>query len=163
MVGGQVDDLAWEGKSAETGRRIGQSSDLEAIHARKTGALFRVSLRLGLLAAQGECGQGGPDRRFERCSTTSAAASAWRFRSPTICSTSRARPTQTGKRVGKDAARGKLTYPGSARRRRKPATCARICARASRRRPWPSCSVTATARAAVRVGFESDDRGTRSS
>jgi geranylgeranyl diphosphate synthase type II len=45
LVGGQADDLGAE--FAELG-----VEQLEAIHRRKTGALFRVSLRLGALAAQ---------------------------------------------------------------------------------------------------------------
>src|SRR5262249_35572126 len=47
MVGGQADDLAWE-------QGGGTLADLEHLHARKTGALFRACLRLGALAAQGE-------------------------------------------------------------------------------------------------------------
>ncbi len=42
MVGGQVEDLAWEGRMAD-------GPQLERIHAMKTGALFRVSLRAGAL------------------------------------------------------------------------------------------------------------------
>src|SRR5437660_1737158 len=64
MLGGQVDDLAWE-KSAEC--RV-QSAELNAnsvlgtqhtallkglehLHTRKTGALIQASLKLGVLAA----------------------------------------------------------------------------------------------------------------
>src|SRR5438309_3795829 len=47
MVGGQVEDLAWE-------RRGGTLEDLEQLHGRKTGALFRACLRLGVLVAQGQ-------------------------------------------------------------------------------------------------------------
>src|SRR5262245_17623096 len=88
MVGGQVLDLAAEGKTRieDRGSRIedrgpgaeGLATDsagcdprssvfdprssaaLEDIHARKTGALFRACLRLGAWAAQGER-PGGPD------------------------------------------------------------------------------------------------------
>ena len=41
MVGGQVLDLAWEN------RTNGQLSDLEAVHAAKTGALFCAALKIG--------------------------------------------------------------------------------------------------------------------
>ena len=59
MVGGQVLDLAAEGRirsgtQYESGNANPTVADLEAIHRRKTGALFRSSLRLGLMAAQGE-------------------------------------------------------------------------------------------------------------
>src|SRR5262249_40874301 len=55
MVGGQVEDLAWENRGG------GSLEVLAALHARKTGALFRACLQLGLLAAQGEK-PGGPGR-----------------------------------------------------------------------------------------------------
>src|SRR5439155_6700012 len=53
MVGGQVEDLAWEKKG-------GTLEALNHLHGRKTGALFRASLRLGVPAVQGER-PGGPD------------------------------------------------------------------------------------------------------
>src|SRR5438874_6494292 len=48
MVGGQVDDLAWEREEALQQRTL---AGLEDLHGRKTGALIRASLRLGALAA----------------------------------------------------------------------------------------------------------------
>src|SRR5262245_8760685 len=48
MVGGQVDDLAWERVPATEGRGL---ADLERLHVRKTGALIRASLRLGARAS----------------------------------------------------------------------------------------------------------------
>jgi geranylgeranyl diphosphate synthase type II len=45
MVGGQVDDL-------QAAFAAGSPADLERIHSRKTGAMFRVSLRLGALVAE---------------------------------------------------------------------------------------------------------------
>src|SRR5262249_22148652 len=47
MVGGQVDDLAWE--SDAPGERT--LDVLERLHLRKTGALFRAALRMGVYAA----------------------------------------------------------------------------------------------------------------
>src|SRR5690349_17875817 len=43
MVGGQVEDLAWERSSDDPARTV---EALENIHVRKTGALFRACLRL---------------------------------------------------------------------------------------------------------------------
>src|SRR5262245_54312300 len=64
MVGGQVEDLAWErgGPDRPFGKGLlnpasEESQSLEAlehIHHHKTGALFRACLKLGVLAAQGE-------------------------------------------------------------------------------------------------------------
>src|SRR5206468_5516000 len=67
MVGGQVEDLSWEGKiPGRTGS--GTLKDLETVHELKTGALFQASLRLGLLTAQGER-PGGPDRETQNALT----------------------------------------------------------------------------------------------
>ena len=52
MVGGQVLDLTAEG------RINGESNDLETIHRKKTGALFRSALRLGIYAAQADAPAG---------------------------------------------------------------------------------------------------------
>ena len=53
MVGGQVDDLAWEGRERMLGRSEAERTvtELEGLHGRKTGALFRASLKMGALAA----------------------------------------------------------------------------------------------------------------
>src|SRR5690349_24223496 len=60
MVGGQVDDLAMESRTG-----TGTVEELEFLHARKTGALFRASLRLGVLSAQGERAGGADLRTLE--------------------------------------------------------------------------------------------------
>lgn len=44
MVGGQVEDLAWEGRAAS-------AEQLQQIHALKTGALFKASLLAGAILA----------------------------------------------------------------------------------------------------------------
>ncbi len=109
MVGGQGDDLAWE--AAGGPRRL---EDLESLHARKTGALIRAALRLGVLAA-------GPAARavavesylhlqklfddYGRC-----LGLAFQITDDLLDITGTA--NQVGKRVQKDAGRGKLTYPG---------------------------------------------------
>ncbi len=60
MVGGQALDLIAEGRIGYTGAEAGVTvadstlAGLEDLHARKTGALFRTSLRLGVYAAQAE-------------------------------------------------------------------------------------------------------------
>jgi geranylgeranyl diphosphate synthase type II len=105
MVGGQVDDLAMESRGG------GTLEELESLHARKTGALIRAALRMGVHAAQGER-PGGADGemlglfdRYGRC-----LGLAFQITDDLLDVESSAE--QTGKRVGKDAARGKLTYPG---------------------------------------------------
>ena len=50
MVGGQADDLAWEKSPPTDGSRTVEG--LEHLHARKTGALIRASVRLGVLASR---------------------------------------------------------------------------------------------------------------
>jgi geranylgeranyl diphosphate synthase, type II len=110
MVGGQAEDLAWE-KNESGSRPPAGLLDLEAVHARKTGALFRSSLRLGVLAALGEK-PGGPDPfllqaldGYGRC-----FGQAFQITDDLLDVSSTAE--KTGKRVQKDAGRGKLTYPG---------------------------------------------------
>ena len=112
MVGGQVVDLAAEGKVAGDGAAA-TVDDLEIDPPpQDRGAVPIAACGSALSAAQGER-PSGPDRRtLRRAGRLRPVRSAWRSRSPTTCSTSRARSDQAGKRVGKDAARGKLTYPG---------------------------------------------------
>jgi geranylgeranyl diphosphate synthase type II len=102
MVGGQADDLAWE--RADTGRDL---DGLEALHARKTGALIRASLRLGVLAAH--AGAPAPDllERFDAYGRRLGLA----FQIVDDLLDVEGSADQTGKRVHKDEARGKLTYP----------------------------------------------------
>jgi geranylgeranyl diphosphate synthase type II len=105
MVGGQIEDLAWER------RKDGTVEALEALHRRKTGALFRAALQLGGLIGT-----------FQ---TPPAEATAWlaaldryagclglAFQIADDLLDVEGRTEQTGKGVQKDAARGKLTFPG---------------------------------------------------
>jgi geranylgeranyl diphosphate synthase type II len=102
MVGGQVDDLAWE-------KRGGTLDALTRLHARKTGALFRASLRMGVWV-------GHPDRlpepalldRFDRFGARLGLV----FQITDDLLDVEGTDEAAGKRVGKDAARGKLTFPG---------------------------------------------------
>jgi geranylgeranyl diphosphate synthase type II len=107
MVGGQADDLAWE-KGTGSGAVL---EDLENVHARKTGALFRACLRLGLLVAQGErLGGVDPDLRTALDGYGRCFGQAFQITDDLL--DVQGTVEQTGKRVQKDAARGKLTYPG---------------------------------------------------
>jgi geranylgeranyl diphosphate synthase type II len=120
MVGGQVEDLAWEH------RPTGAADDLERIHAHKTGALFRTSLRLGGLAAQGEW-PGGPDPGVMAALDDFGRGFGLAFQITDDLLDVEGHADSAGKRVGKDAARGKLTYPGllgvAESRRRAAAAC----------------------------------------
>jgi geranylgeranyl diphosphate synthase type II len=102
MVGGQVDDLAME-----TRQGAGSLQELEFLHQRKTGALFRASLRLGVWSAQGEA-----DPRTLTLFDAYGRAFGLAFQITDDLLDVQSSAEQTGKRVGKDAARGKLTYPG---------------------------------------------------
>jgi len=109
MVGGQVDDLAWE--QAGEGCSARTLEGLEFLHARKTGALFRASLKLGVLAAHAqEASPPDPEllRRFDAFGRCLGLA----FQITDDLLDVEGHADQAGKRVGKDAARGKLTYPG---------------------------------------------------
>jgi geranylgeranyl diphosphate synthase type II len=149
MVGGQVEDLAWEtpedrevprsnrGGLTPPARQVAtfparpaELKDLEGIHARKTGALFRACLRLGLLAAQGEC-PGGPDPLLWQRLDTYGQCFGQLFQITDDLLDVESTSEQAGKRVHKDAARGKLTYPGflgiQESRRRAELLCRQAC------------------------------------
>src|SRR5579884_941885 len=105
MVGGQVDDLAWEQGGEAT------LEGLEDLHLRKTGALIRASLRLGALAAYAPRNGSPPRELLERLDGYGRCLGlAFQIIDDLLDVEGQAE--QTGKRVGKDAARGKLTYPG---------------------------------------------------
>jgi geranylgeranyl diphosphate synthase type II len=110
MVGGQVDDLAWEGRIGRNGLPPASVSDLRAIHARKTGALFQTCVRLGAYAVQGEQA-GGPDRDILETLTAYGECFGQAFQITDDLLDVEGDADQTGKRVRKDAARGKITYP----------------------------------------------------
>src|SRR5205814_5399672 len=136
MVGGQVDDLAEERRARSAER--GALADLESLHARKTGALFRAALRMGVWASLGVDAGKVPDlrgsdllRRFDdygRC-----FGQAFQITDDLLDVEGSAE--RTGKRVQKDADRGKLTYPGllgvEESRRRAQRLCEEACRRLS--------------------------------
>src|SRR5262245_14690032 len=110
MVGGQVEDLAWEQRGAGS-PAAATLADLENIHSRKTGALFRACLRIGAWGAQGE----RPGVPASVGLDALVAFGRWfgqAFQVIDDLLDVEGTADQTGKRVGKDAGRGKLTYPG---------------------------------------------------
>jgi len=98
LVGGQADDLAAApaGVSLET---------LESIHHRKTGAMIEVSLRLGGLVA-------GADEPSMEALRQYGRAVGLAFQITDDVLDVRGSEAAAGKRVAKDRARGKLTFPG---------------------------------------------------
>jgi geranylgeranyl diphosphate synthase type II len=107
MVGGQVDDLAWE--SDTPGERT--LAGLEQLHLRKTGALFRASLRMGVYAAHADRNT-PPDAELIERFDAYGRCFGLAFQITDDLLDVEGDADQTGKRVRKDAARGKLTYPG---------------------------------------------------
>ena len=102
MVGGQMLDL--EAQSAGV-------TGLERIHRLKTGALFKAALRLGLYSAQADR-PGGVDPVALGHLDDFAAAFGLAFQITDDLLDVESSAELAGKRVGKDAALGKLTYPG---------------------------------------------------
>ncbi|MCS6976624.1 MAG: polyprenyl synthetase family protein [Gemmatales bacterium] len=111
MVGGQFEDLLWESRPEAT------LDVLEAIHRKKTGALFRAALRIGGMFGLSARGHSAPwnaeqeppllvalDRFAERLGLA--------FQISDDLLDVQSTQEKTGKRVGKDAQMGKLTYPG---------------------------------------------------
>jgi geranylgeranyl diphosphate synthase type II len=106
MVGGQADDLALEKREG-----AGSLEELEFLHHRKTGALFRAALRLGVWGARGER-PGGPEPELLDLFDGYGRCLGLAFQITDDLLDVQSSAAQTGKRVGKDAGRGKLTYPG---------------------------------------------------
>lgn len=106
MVGGQVLDLQADGRIAST-PPADPARQLEGIHCRKTGALFRAAVRMGAASAGVE-----NLARFAKTLDRYAHAFGLAFQVTDDLLDVVSSSDKTGKRVGKDAARGKLTYPG---------------------------------------------------
>jgi geranylgeranyl diphosphate synthase type II len=98
LVGGQADDLA--GAFSAAG-----AESLEAIHRRKTGAVWLASLQLGGLVA-------GADRKQQDALTQYGQALGLAFQITDDLLDVRGDASAMGKRAGKDSDRGKLTFPG---------------------------------------------------
>jgi geranylgeranyl diphosphate synthase type II len=97
LVGGQADDLA--GQFTDGGLEA-----LEAIHRRKTGAMFIASLRLGALVARA-------DREQIRALVEYGRSIGLLFQITDDLLDVRGNAADMGKRAGKDSGRGKLTFP----------------------------------------------------
>jgi geranylgeranyl diphosphate synthase type II len=111
MVGGQTLDLIADGRIEGRGGRIEGTDGLEDIHRRKTGALFRSALRLGVYAAR-ELTDADEGPQVLGYIDRYAAAFGLAFQVTDDLLDVEGSAAAAGKRVGKDAARGKLTYPG---------------------------------------------------
>jgi geranylgeranyl diphosphate synthase type II len=98
LVGGQVDDIRGD-------LHAGGRAALESIHRRKTGAMIVASLRLGAVTAGADSVQLEALDRYGRCLGLA-------FQITDDLLDVRGQQDQMGKRVGKDAAMGKVTYPG---------------------------------------------------
>jgi geranylgeranyl diphosphate synthase type II len=110
MVGGQVADLAAEGRIADVDAPI-TLEDLESLHRRKTGQLIVAGLRLGAMIGSGE-GTSTSTLNCLRDLTVFGESLGLAFQIIDDLLDVSGSAEMTGKRVGKDAARGKLTYPG---------------------------------------------------
>ena len=98
LVGGQADDLAPLALAGGLG-------SLQAIHRRKTGALVEASLRLGAMTAAASDDQLQAVVDYGR-----RLGLAFQITDDLL--DVRGNADLAGKRVGKDVARGKLTFPG---------------------------------------------------
>ncbi|MEN0110738.1 MAG: polyprenyl synthetase family protein [Planctomycetota bacterium] len=103
LVGGQADDLA--GAAGAPDEPAARLELLEAIHRRKTGAMISVSLRLGAIVAE------AGDNRIAAL-TAYGDALGLLFQVTDDLLDASGDEVAVGKRVGKDAEAGKLTYPG---------------------------------------------------
>ena len=97
LVGGQAADLAAESHAPGL-------EELQLIHERKTGALFRVSLRLGAMIAGATAPQLAALDQYAR-------QLGLAFQVTDDLLDVAGEEAAVGKRLGKDAGRGKMTYP----------------------------------------------------
>ena len=100
--GGQADDLAAERSASSQSRTLER---LESIHRRKTGALFAAAIDLGAIL-----GGANPDTRAALSNSARDLGLAFQVVDDLLDATATAE--SLGKRAGKDAERGKLTYSG---------------------------------------------------
>ena len=106
LVGGQADDLAAERGWIDDMTKLPAAEQvawLERIHRRKTGALFAASLELGGLAANAT-----PAQRQALADYAVAFGLAFQIADDLL--DAEGDEAAVGKRVGKDAERGKLTF-----------------------------------------------------
>ncbi len=118
MVGGQMDDVEEERArrgDEETARHVNGSlsplspspplARLESIHCRKTGAMILASLQMGAIVAGGS-----PEQLAALDAYGHRLGLAFQITDDLLDVQSS--ESAMGKRVGKDAQRGKLTFPG---------------------------------------------------
>ena len=103
LVGGQADDIAQS--QARPDLAVQDRQHLESIHARKTGAMIRVSLRLGGMAV-------GAAAESLHALDEYGRRLGLAFQITDDLLDVRSTEADMGKRVGKDAEKGKITFPG---------------------------------------------------
>jgi geranylgeranyl diphosphate synthase type II len=97
MVGGQADDLTADIEQSDL-------ETLEWLHRRKTGVMFEASVRLGAMTARAT-----PDQLAALAAYARALGLAFQIIDDLL--DANGDEAHTGKRVGKDTQRGKLTFP----------------------------------------------------
>lgn len=97
MVGGQVMDLAAEGRKVDL-------KELEEIHRRKTGALLRAAVRLGAISAGAK-----PDHVATLSQYAEALGLAFQIKDDIL--DVEGDKDKLGKNVGSDVSKDKSTYP----------------------------------------------------
>jgi geranylgeranyl diphosphate synthase, type II len=102
LVGGQADDLAMAGQTDIDVN--GRLTELEAIHRRKTGTLIVAALELGGIVAE------GTPRQIETLKAYGRNLGL-AFQITDDLLDVDGNPEAVGKRLAKDAVRGKLTFP----------------------------------------------------
>lgn len=107
MVGGQMSDLAGEGRFADSQPPVATLMYLESIHARKTGALYRAALRMGAIVGAGERLCDWQLCRLDEFGRDFGLA----FQITDDLLDVEGDPVTTGKRTRKDADKHKITYP----------------------------------------------------
>ena len=108
LVGGQMDDLLAEEAIREESEWTGplaRQELLQSIHARKTGALIRASVRLGAVIAQ-------VDSELLHRLDLYGEKIGLAFQIADDLLDARGDASTVGKAVGKDIHQGKLTFPG---------------------------------------------------
>ncbi|MER3417121.1 MAG: farnesyl-diphosphate synthase [Gemmataceae bacterium] len=123
MVGGQMDDLLAQGKP-------GNLPGLESLHWRKTGLLLRASLRLGFWVASPRL---APDEQTRWLALVDdyAASFGLAFQIADDLLDVQGDVERVGKPLRRDAARGKLTFPGLVGISASRARLAELCRRAA--------------------------------
>ncbi len=96
---------AGQASSGTRGKKVPDTFFLESIHSRKTGALIRVSLRLGAMAVGASPGELAALDEYGR-----RLGLAFQITDDLL--DVRGDEAAAGKRLGKDAAKGRLTFPG---------------------------------------------------